>query len=163
MDNQRAQPSDESLKNNDQPLEGHHGSSSGTQQEASQAQPDQGEKRHSSAAQLDMLISSPTANVHARHHQGLHGHHLGSTGTNISYEGATAPGAGGSVGTGEASGQSATGSSITTTSADQAVSGANHPHTEQQQTDDEAGHTGADNPLQKQHDDEMDRDTVGTP
>lgn len=162
MDNQRAQSSDESLKNNDRPLEGQHGSSSGTQQEASHSD-GQREHRHSSAAQLDALISSPTGNVHARHHQGAHGTSLADTGTNISYEGATAPGAGGSVGTGEASGQSASGSSITSTSADQAVSGANHPHSEQQKTDDEAGHTGADNPLQKQHDDEMDRDTVGTP
>lgn len=171
MDNQRAQLQDESLKNNDQPLQGQHGSSSGTQQDAgyntnasgaSQSeQPREGEHKHFSAAQLDSLITtSPTNAVHARHHTGQH---HGDTGTNISYEGQTAPGGGGSVGTGESSGQSATGSSITSTDADLAVSGAHHPHTPQQQADDEAGHTGADNPLQKQHDDEMDRDTVGTP
>lgn len=174
MDNQRAQSQDESLKNNDQPLQGQRGSSSGTQQEAgydgsdetareSQPQHREGEHKHFSAAQLDSLISSPTAAVHARHHQSSHGTHLADTGTNISYEGQTAPGGGGSVGTGEASGQSATGSSIASTDADLSVSGAHHPHSPQQKADDEAGHTGADNPLQKQHDDEMDRDTVGTP
>ncbi len=41
---------------------------------------------------------------------------LASTGTNISYEGATAPGSGGSVGTGYASGQEATGAKIATNS-----------------------------------------------
>ena len=169
MDNQRSKPQDESLKNNDQPLEGLHGSSSGTQQEASsgsthQTEGDQNkERRHVSAAQLDALIGSPTNAVHARHHQGLHGQHLADTGTNISYEGATAPGGGGSVGTGQASGQSATGSSITSTDADLTVSGAHHAHSPQQGADDAGRHTGEENPLQKQHDDELDRDTVGTP
>lgn len=41
---------------------------------------------------------------------------LANTGTNISYEGATAPGAGGSVGSGYASGKSAAESSISTDS-----------------------------------------------
>jgi hypothetical protein len=169
MDNQRTQPQDESLKNNDQPLEGERGSSSGTQHQESSNNTQHGEgennseRRHVSAAQLDALISSPTNAVHARHHQGLHGQHLADTGTNISYEGATAPGGGGSVGTGQASGQSATGSSITSTDADLTVSGAHHPHTSQQGADDRGSHTGEGNPLQKQHDDELDRDTVGTP
>ena len=39
---------------------------------------------------------------------------LATTGTNVSYEGATAPGGGGSVGTGYASGQGATGETIRT-------------------------------------------------
>ena len=39
---------------------------------------------------------------------------LASTGTNISYEGPTAPGSGGSAGTGYTSGQAATGASVTT-------------------------------------------------
>lgn len=43
---------------------------------------------------------------------------LANTGTNISYEGATAPGAGGSVGTGYASGKEAAGETIRTTSED---------------------------------------------
>lgn len=162
MENQRTQPQDESLKNNDQPLEGQHGSSSCTQQEASHGSGEH-QHRHASAAQLDALISSPTNAVHARHHQGLHGHHLADTGTNISYEGATAPGGGGSVGTGEASGQSATGSSITTTDADVTVTNAHQPHAQQQGADNDGSQTGEDNPLQRQHDDELDRDTVGTP
>lgn len=161
MDNQGTQPQDESLKNNDQPLEGRHGSSSGTQQEASHGSDSQRqEHRHVSAAQLDALITSPTNAVHARHHSGRH---HGDTGTNISYEGQTAPGAGGSVGTGEASGQSATGSSITSTDADLTVSGAHHSKTPQQGADDSGHHTGEHNPLQKEHDDNLDRDTVGTP
>jgi hypothetical protein len=41
---------------------------------------------------------------------------LAGTGTNISYEGATAPGAGGSAGTGFASGKEATGEKLATSS-----------------------------------------------
>jgi hypothetical protein len=49
---------------------------------------------------------------------------LANTGTNISYEGPTAAGAGGSMGTGYTSGQAATGSSISTDSDyDQAAMG----------------------------------------
>lgn len=160
MDNQRTQPQEESLKNNDQPLDGQHGSSSGTQQGDS-SRDKQREHRHVSADQINGIIGSATSNVHARHHSG--GAHWSDVGTNISYEGATAPGAGGSVGTGEASGQSATGSSIQSSSVDQAVSGANHPHSQQQGADDQGRHTGEPNPLQKEHDDELDRDTLGTP
>jgi hypothetical protein len=41
---------------------------------------------------------------------------LANTGTNVSYEGPTAPGAGGSAGTGYTSGQADTGSTLTTSS-----------------------------------------------
>jgi len=159
MENQRAQSQNESLKNNDQPLAGQHGSSSGTQQDAA-SQHGNGGSGRPSAALLDALISSPTEAVHARHHAGrTHG----DTGTNISYEGQTAPGAGGSVGTGEASGQSATGSRIASTDADLTVSGATNPQSDQQGADDSGSQTGEHNPLQKEHDDNLDRDTVGTP
>jgi hypothetical protein len=57
------------------------------------------------------IARSATAQV--RRHSGAG---LASTGTNISYEGATAPGAGGSVGTGFSSGQEATGETIHTNS-----------------------------------------------
>lgn len=71
-----------------------------------------GPQRHGSgsAERLDSIISSPTQNVRARHT----GNTWSNTGTNISYEDQTAPGAGGSVGTGQASGQNATDSRINT-------------------------------------------------
>lgn len=72
------------------------------------------EKKQTSAAGLDSIISSPTGNVRARHKTGT----WGNTGTNISYEGQTAPGGMGSVGTGEASGQDATGARIQVPDAD---------------------------------------------
>ncbi|XZF14389.1 hypothetical protein ACTHGU_21615 [Chitinophagaceae bacterium MMS25-I14] len=67
--------------------------------------------RHVSAAELDSIIGSATDAVHNRHA----GSELGSTGTNVSYEGPTAPGGGGAVGTGYASGSDATGADISTT------------------------------------------------
>lgn len=70
-----------------------------------------GPSRHGgSAERLDSIISSPTQNVRSRHA----GNTWSNTGTNISYEDQTAPGAGGSVGTGQASGQNATDSRINT-------------------------------------------------
>ncbi len=60
------------------------------------------------AAALDSIIGSPSENVRAKRSDAT----WSNTGTNISYEGQTAPAGGGSVGTGESSGQSATGSSI---------------------------------------------------
>lgn len=51
------------------------------------------------------LAGGRSATDHVRSQ--LAGGNMGSTGTNISYEGPTAPGAGGSVGSGYASGQSA--------------------------------------------------------
>ena len=63
-----------------------------------------------SAAAIDAIINSPVAAVRSHLHRGDWSH----TGTNISYEGTTAPGSGGSVGTGEASGHDAVGARITT-------------------------------------------------
>ncbi len=156
MDDNRARSQDESLKNNDQPVEGRERQSSSASSNMS------GDAALASASLLNGLSGAATDAVRGRHNV-ENGPDISSTGTMVSYEGATAPGGGGSAGTGEASGQSATGSSITSTSADQAVSGANNPRTQQQAADDEGSHTGEPNPLQKQHDDEMDRDTVGTP
>lgn len=74
--------------------------------------PSQNEKKHSSAASIDSIISGATDAVHSRTHSA----DWGNTGTNISYEGPKAPGSGGSVGTGEASGQDAVHSTINTNS-----------------------------------------------
>jgi hypothetical protein len=65
------------------------------------------------AALYDAIIGSATDNVrsHTHHHDTL-----GNTGTNISYEGPTAPGSGGSAGTGYASGQDAVGARTSTNS-----------------------------------------------
>jgi hypothetical protein len=68
---------------------------------------DKEEKKHSSAASIDSIITSATGAVHSRHNTGT----LGNTGTNISYEGPTSNSP---VGTGYNSGQSATGSRIST-------------------------------------------------
>ena len=68
------------------------------------------EKKHSSAASLDSIITSATNAVQSRHSTATHG----TTGTNISYDGATPPGGGGSVGTGFASGQESTGADTNT-------------------------------------------------
>jgi hypothetical protein len=62
------------------------------------------------AAAIDSIINSPSENVRSR----MSGGTLGNTGTNISYEGPTAPGGGGSAGTGYSSGQDATGASLRT-------------------------------------------------
>jgi hypothetical protein len=71
-----------------------------------------GKKKTGGSAQLAASIGrSATAQV-SRHS----GSGLASTGTNISYEGATAPGAGGSVGTGFASGKEAVDEKIHTNS-----------------------------------------------
>lgn len=66
--------------------------------------------KNNNASVIDGIIESPTQNVRSRRSS----LNMGNTGTNISYEGATAPGAGGSVGTGESSGKSATGATIHT-------------------------------------------------
>jgi hypothetical protein len=66
--------------------------------------------RRVTAATLDAIINSPVQAVRSHLHRGDWSH----TGTNISYEGTTAPGSGGSVGTGEASGQDAVGARIST-------------------------------------------------
>ncbi len=69
-------------------------------------------KRHRRIIATAAVAHSATAQVRRRSGGDL----LASTGTNVSYEGATAPGAGGSVGTGYASGQPATGEKITVNS-----------------------------------------------
>jgi hypothetical protein len=68
-------------------------------------------KRKVSALSAAAVGRSATAQVDHHSNAGL-----ANTGTNISYEGATAPGAGGSVGTGYASGKEATGETIATNS-----------------------------------------------
>lgn len=91
------------------------------EKDESQEQHTEKRKSRSSAASIDAIISSPTENVHARRSGASH--RMANTGTNISYEGPTAPGGGGSVGTGYSSGHSATGSG---TSSDPAESARTH-------------------------------------
>jgi len=67
--------------------------------------------KHKSALQAASIGRSATAQAHRHSNTGM-----ASTGTNISYEGATAPGAGGSVGTGYASGKEAVDEKIRTNS-----------------------------------------------
>jgi hypothetical protein len=62
-------------------------------------------KRHKKANSA-FLAASVARSAVAQAHRHVHGTYA-STGTNISYEGATAPGAAGSVGTGYASGKAA--------------------------------------------------------
>lgn len=107
----------------------------------------QSEKKHTSAAGLDSIISGATDNVRSRRSGGT----LGNTGTNISYEGATAPGGGGSVGTGYSSGQEATGADITETS------GTGEVHENREDT------SGENLEKPEQMGDDLDRDTMGTP
>lgn len=99
------------------------------------------------AANLDAIISSPTDAARGRRSSG----NLGNTGTNVSYEGPTAPGSGGSAGTGYASGQDATGARITTTdSSDHATNSKPGNEAEKMLKPD-------------QKDDDLDRDITGTP
>ena len=76
--------------------------------------PEQGKnkkrKRSGRAANIDAIITSATEAARSHRHTDT----WSNQGTNISYEGPTAPGAGGSVGTGLASGQDATGAHIYT-------------------------------------------------
>jgi hypothetical protein len=71
-------------------------------------------KQTTSAAAIDAIITSPTEAVRSR----MSGGNLGSTGTNVSYEGETAEGGAGSAGTGYNDDQ--TGSGISTSSHDAA-------------------------------------------
>jgi hypothetical protein len=66
--------------------------------------------KHSSL-QAATIIRSATAQAERHHDRGF-----ANTGTNISYEGATAPGSGGSAGTGYASGKDAVDETISTNS-----------------------------------------------
>jgi hypothetical protein len=75
---------------------------------------DQSQKKggiHNNALYAASMGRAATAQVNPHDNSGL-----AQTGTNISYEGATAPGSGGSAGTGYTSGQPATGASISTDS-----------------------------------------------
>jgi len=74
---------------------------------------DERPKRRLTKAEVDAITPNPTNVVRSRKHRDT----LAGTGTNISYEGATAPGGGGSVGTGNSSGQNATGSKISSDNA----------------------------------------------
>ena len=107
-------------------------------------------KQHQSsgnAANIDAIIGSPTDAARAHRHTDQ----WSNQGTNISYEGATAPGGGGSVGTGQASGQDAVGARIS--------------------SNDEYDHAMAGNKKDKgeelikpeEKDDDLDRETLGTP
>jgi hypothetical protein len=70
---------------------------------------EQAKKHHkTTAADIDSIITGATDAVRSRQSSG----NMGSTGTNVSYEGATAPGGAGSAGTGYGSGQDATGAGI---------------------------------------------------
>jgi len=69
------------------------------------------EKKHNSALAAATIGRSATSQVDPHSNSGL-----ANTGTNISYEGPTAPAAGGSVGTGYASGKEATGETISANS-----------------------------------------------
>lgn len=106
------------------------------------------------ASRINSIISSPTAAVRGRH---AHSSSGANTGTNVSYEGATAPGGGGSVGTGDASGQSASGSRIAV--GDEYYT-ANEAHKHPNKNTDNSP---TENLLQKDHDDALDRPTTGTP
>ena len=75
-------------------------------------QEDNSKKKHSSALKAASLGRSATGQV--MHHSGEGA--LAMTGTNVIYEGATAPGAGGSVGTGYASGKQAVDATISANS-----------------------------------------------
>lgn len=76
-----------------------------------------GKEKTGKADHINSIITSPTDAARSRKHTDT----WSNQGTNISYEGQTAPGGSGSVGTGNASGQSATGARITTTDSSDAV------------------------------------------
>lgn len=150
------------LKNNDTP------SGKGQQQERSGQKDEAQQEKRVSAERIDSIISSPTDAVHSRH---TSGRDMGNTGTNVSYEGATAPGGGGSAGTGETSGQPATGSRITVPDPEEAANaGSNHPYNDKRNAEEEQtpeqprqGNKGDAPPSYKDHDDNLGRETLGTP
>ena len=71
-----------------------------------------GRKKHNSALAAASMGRAATAQVRAHSGDGM----LAKTGTNVVYEGATAPGGGGSVGTGYASGKQAVDATISSNS-----------------------------------------------
>ncbi len=82
---------------------------------------DERQKKAASAERIDSIISSPTDAVRSRRHTDT----WSNNGTNISYEGNTAPGAGGSVGTGNASGTDAVDARTTVNDAYEAAAAGN--------------------------------------
>jgi len=108
----------------------------------------QGRKSGSgNAANIDAIIGSATDGARSHRHTDT----WSNQGTNISYEGATAPGGGGSVGTGQASGQDAVGARISSDDEqDYANAGREKDKGEDLSKPEEQG-------------DELDRDTMGTP
>ena len=104
-------------------------------------------RKSGTVASINNIINSPTDAVRSHHHTDT----LGNTGTNISYEGATAPGGGGSVGTGQSSGQDAVGAKISTSNENDSATG------HSKETEDEG------NAEEGRRKDNLDRDTLGTP
>lgn len=102
-----------------------------------------------SVASINSIINSPTDQVRSRRHTDT----LSNTGADISYEGATAPGSGGSAGTGDSSGKDAVGARISTNDGYESVSGKN------------GSKEGKGEALTKpeKHDDSLDRGITGTP
>lgn len=107
-----------------------------------------GEEGVANAANLDAIIGGATSAARSNRHTDT----FSNTGTNTSYEGNTAPAAGGSVGTGQASGQNAVGARITTSDKHDHATGSRGEAKE-----------GEDHMKPEQHDDDLDRDTLGTP
>lgn len=95
--------------------------------------------------EINAIIGGATGNVRSRRST----NDWSDTGTNISYEGATAPAGGGSVGTGQASGQDATGASISVA-----------PDPDGTRTNQSPNDLPTTTPEQ---DDSLDRDFTGTP
>lgn len=90
--------------------------------------------KHSSAASINAIISSPTDAVRSRRHTDT----LANTGTNTSYEGATSNSP---VGTGYNSGQSATGETINTNSGYDAAGMGHSKHKKEKDEDDSKENT----------------------
>jgi len=105
------------------------------------------------AANIDSIIGSPTEHVRA----GRSSDSLGNTGANTSYEGATAPGGGGSAGTGYTSGQSGTGASISSDSDTAYVHGSEHSHNDDETVDNEK------DPASANRQSPQENDTLGNP
>jgi hypothetical protein len=122
-------------------------------EENNQDQNKERKHRSSTAAEIDGIINSPTEA--ARSHR--HTDQWSNQGANISYEGATSPGGGGSVGTGYASGQDAVGARV---SANDESDFAAHNHT----TEDTSEHKDIDEDLTRPEDRKTkDEDTIGNP
>ena len=108
-----------------------------------------GDEAAANAANLDSIIGGATSAARSNRHTDT----LSNTGTNISYEGNTAPAGGGSVGTGQASGQDAVGARITTSDKHDHSTGSSRGEAKE----------GEEHMKSEEHDDDLDRDTLGTP